>query len=89
MEDAFKLYDIQGIQLDYIRFRNAHWGFSEQELSIASNSGVNLNRIQELTYATFVKPGDWNTLLKKYDEKDPDVLKWVECREDIVFNFAH
>lgn len=89
VEDAFKLYDIQGIQLDYIRFRNAHWGFSEQELSIASKRGVNLNRIKELTYATFVKPGDWNTLLKKYDEKDPDVLKWVECREDIVFNFAH
>lgn len=88
IEEAFKLYDIQGIQLDYIRFRNAHWGFSPKELSIARASGVDTNRIQELTYATFVKPGDWNTLLKKYDEKDPDVLKWVECRENIIFNFA-
>ena len=88
IEDAFELYDINGIQLDYIRFRNAHWGFSPKELSTAKDKGVNISRIQDLTYATFVKPGDWNTILKKYDEKDPDVLQWVECRKDIVFNFA-
>lgn len=88
IEDAFELYDINGIQLDYIRFRNAHWGFSPKELSTAKDRGVNISRIQDLTYATFVKPGDWNTILKKYDEKDSDVLQWVECRKDIVFNFA-
>jgi uncharacterized lipoprotein YddW (UPF0748 family) len=86
--DAFELYDINGIQLDYIRYRNAHWGFSPKELAMAKERGANINRIQELTYTTFVKPGDWNTLLKKYDEKDPDVLKWVQCKEDIIFSFA-
>lgn len=87
-EDALKRYDLDGIQLDYIRYRNGHWGFSPQENAKALERGINIEKIQELSYMTFVRPADWKTLLNRYDEKDPDVLAWVKMREDIIVDFA-
>ncbi|MDD4663876.1 MAG: hypothetical protein PHD83_04335, partial [Caldisericia bacterium] len=43
---------------------------------------------QTLTYQTFVKPGDWKTLLQKSDQHDPDVVAWAKIREDIITEFV-
>ncbi len=87
--DAATMYPLDGIQLDYIRYRNAHFGFSPTENQMAIERGININKIKDLAYSTFVQPGDWRTLLKYYDEQDKDVELWVKLREDIVFNFAN
>ncbi len=86
--DALNRYPLDGIQLDYIRYRNGHWGFSQTENTMARQRGINIERVKELSYQTFVQPGDWRTLLQQYDANDKDVVSWVRMREDIVFNFA-
>jgi|GEM_PF-2520274 len=86
--EAITLFSLDGIQLDYIRYRNGQYGFSESENKRALNRQIDLTRIQSLTYQTFVKPGDWKTLLQQYDQKDPDVLGWAKVREDIITEFV-
>ena len=86
--EAVQQFSLDGIQLDYIRYRNGQYGFSDSELKRALAKKVNLMKIQTLTYQTFVKPGDWKTLLQKYDQHDPDVVSWANIREDIVTEFV-
>ncbi len=86
--EAVQQFALDGFQLDYIRYRNGQYGFSNVEMQRALAKGVNLSKIQTLTYQTFVKPGDWKTLLQKYDQHDPDVVAWAKIREDIITDFV-
>jgi len=87
IDEALTLYPIQGIQLDYIRYSNGYYGFSADEIKEASSRGIPIQKIIDLTYKTFVNPGDWKTILTRYEESDPDVLAWAKLREDIVYQF--
>jgi uncharacterized lipoprotein YddW (UPF0748 family) len=88
IEEAIHLYAIDGIQLDYIRYTNGFFGFSKEELAEASKRKISTSKIIDLTYQTFIEPGDWNTILNKFDEADSDVVSWAKLREDIVFDFT-
>jgi len=85
--EAIQNFSLDGVQLDYIRYRNGQVGFSEPEIRKALSMGINMQKIQSLTYQTFVKPGDWKTLLNYYDKQDPDVKKWAKVREEIITGF--
>jgi hypothetical protein len=88
MEEAIKEYSIDGVQLDYMRYTNGLFGFSKEELAEANKRKISMGNIIDYTYQTFLVPGDWKTILNKYDEADPDVLAWAKLREDIVFDFT-
>jgi hypothetical protein len=87
--EAISKYDIYGIQLDYIRYSNGFYGFSQREIELAKAKKIDIDKIIDLTYRTFVSPGDWKTIFLKYDEGDKDVLEWANLREEIIFNFAN
>lgn len=88
IEEAIRQYSIDGIQLDYIRYTNGSIGFSKEEIEKASQRNIPMEKIIDLTYQTFVNPGDWKTILTRYDQGDQDVLAWTKLREDIVFEFT-
>jgi hypothetical protein len=88
IKEAIQKYKISGIQLDYIRYSNGYYGFSPIEISEAKKRGINIDKIIDYTYKTFVSPGDWRTILLYYDDQDKDVLQWAKLREDIIYNFA-
>ena len=88
MEEAINLFQIDGIQLDYIRYTNGSIGFSKEEIEKAKQKKIPIDKIIDLTYQTFVNPGDWKTLLTKYDLGDQDVIAWANLREEIVFDFT-
>jgi uncharacterized lipoprotein YddW (UPF0748 family) len=88
VEEAINKYSIDGVQLDYIRYSNGLYGFSKEELTEAKQRKISITKIIDFTYQTFIDPGDWNTILKKYDEADPDVLAWAKLRKDIVYDFT-
>lgn len=85
--ESIQVFSLDGVQLDYMRYRNGQFGFSETEIQKALSTGINMQKIQSLTYQTFVKPGDWKTLLNYYDQQDPDVKKWAKVREEIITEF--
>jgi uncharacterized lipoprotein YddW (UPF0748 family) len=77
-------YDVDGILLDYIRFPNGSYDFSDTFNKLVQSSGINLPKIKDLAYKTFVKPSDWKTLFVSYEQGDSDVVKWVNLRESVV-----
>ncbi|HOW03083.1 MAG TPA: hypothetical protein PLL52_03540 [Caldisericia bacterium] len=89
IKEAISKYKIKGIQLDYMRYTNGFYGFSKEELRLAKEKNIDVDKIIDLTYKTFVSPGDWRTILNKYDEGDKDVLNWARLREDIIFSYAN
>lgn len=88
ISETISKYDIYGIQLDYIRYTNGLYGFSPKEIELAKAKGINIDKIIDLTYQTFVSPGNQKTIFLKYDEGDKDVVEWSNLREEIIFNFA-
>lgn len=88
MNEGISKYSIDGVQLDYIRYTNGFFGFSKEELTEACNRKISTEKIIDYTYQTFLVPGDWKTILTKYDEGDSDVLAWAKLREDIIYNFT-
>lgn len=89
IKEAIAKYKIKGIQLDYMRYTNGFYGFSKEELRLAKEKNIDLDKIIDLTYKTFVSPGDWRTILNKHDEGDKDVLNWARLREEIIFNYVN
>ncbi len=74
-------FDADGIQLDYIRYPNIYYGYSEEEKERFINKGGNWNRILSI-----MREG--TNIFSLYDKKDIDVLLWAETRSEIVTDFA-
>ena len=74
-------FDADGIQLDYIRYPNIYYGYSEKEKERFINKGGNWNRILSI-----MREG--RDIFSLYDKKDIDVLLWAETRSEIVTDFA-
>ncbi|MGC8721403.1 MAG: stalk domain-containing protein [Caldisericaceae bacterium] len=81
-------YDIDGILLDYIRYPNGSYDFSDAFNSLASSSKIDIGKVKDLAYKTFVKPADWKTLFYSYEQGDADVVNWVALRESVVRNVS-
>ena len=81
-------YDVDGILLDYIRFPNGSYDFSDSFNTLASSSNINIAKVKDLAYKTFVKPSDWKTLFASYEQGDSDVVKWVNLRQSVVRNVS-
>ncbi|MCX6087966.1 MAG: hypothetical protein NTV78_02170, partial [Caldiserica bacterium] len=79
-------YDIDGVALDYIRFPNGNWDFSDTFLNYAKQNGIDADRVKSIAYKTFGKPGDWKSMFAAYDEGDKDIVKWIEVRNSVVQN---
>ncbi len=81
-------YDVDGILFDYIRFPNGSYDFSDIFIKLGESNGINMPKVKDLTYKTFVKPADWKTLFVSYEQGDSDVVKWVNLRESVVRNVS-
>jgi uncharacterized lipoprotein YddW (UPF0748 family) len=79
-------YDIDGVALDYIRFPNGNWDFSDTFLNYAKQNGIDIEKIKSIAYNTFVKPADWKSMFTAYENGDKDVVKWIELRNSVVRN---
>lgn len=79
-------YDIDGVTLDYIRYPNGNFDFTPAFMEFARNEGVNVEKVKEIAYRTFVKPADWKSMFVAYEEGDADVVKWVFLRNNVIRN---
>jgi len=84
--DELLKYDIDGVALDYIRFPNGNWDFSDSFLNYAKQNGIDTTRVKDIAYKTFVKPADWKSMFTAYENGDEDVVKWIELRNSVVRN---
>lgn len=82
-------YDVDGIVYDYIRFPSGSYDFSNSFVSLAVKEGINIDKVKAIAYKTFVTPSDWKTMFQAYDDKDLDIVKWVNFRESIVNAVAY
>ena len=79
-------FDIDGITLDYIRFPNGNWDFSDTFINYAKQNGIDTSKVKNMAYKTFVNPADWKSMFLAYENGDKDIVKWVELRNSIVQN---
>lgn len=86
--EVVKNYDIDGIHLDYVRYPHAVFGFSDTELSLAGEYGIDVEYIKQLIEATFYDPADNVTIFQALQNGDPEVIKWVEYRSKIITDLA-
>jgi hypothetical protein len=84
--DELLKYDIDGVALDYIRFPNGNWDFSENFLNYAKQIGIDTVKVKDIAYKTFVKPADWKSMFTAYENGDKDIVKWIELRNSVVRN---
>lgn len=74
-------FDIDGIQLDYIRYPNINYGYEENFKKNFISKGGNWDRLLNL-----FRNGE--NLFELYDKKDKDVILLGETRSEIVTNFV-
>lgn len=74
-------FDADGIQLDYIRYPNIYYGYSDEEKERFINNGGNWNRVLSI-----MREG--KDIFSLYDKGDIDVVLWAKTRGEIVNNFA-
>jgi|GEM_PF-1245588 len=86
--EVLENYEVDGIHLDYIRYPHALLGFSEYEIANAEAEGVNMNKVNNLINRTFYEPADNTSIFRAYENRDPDVVKWVELRTGYITSFA-
>jgi len=81
-------YEVDGLVFDYIRFPNGNYDFREDFLARAKAEGINIDRVKDVAYKTFVKPADWKTMFEAFEAGDKDIVNWVKLRENIVSKVA-
>ncbi len=83
--------DVDGIHLDYIRWRHAVYSFSPLAYRIAEENGINITKVRQLILLTFygdpvrgIPPQPGLIFKLYYEKKDPDVVKWFELRRSVI-----
>ncbi|MEA3313401.1 MAG: stalk domain-containing protein [Caldisericota bacterium] len=82
--DELLQYDIDGVSLDYIRFPNGSYDFSNASMQYAQENGIDTNKVKNIAYKTFVNPADWKSLFEAYEQEDEDVVRWINLRNNLV-----
>ncbi len=82
--DELLQYDIDGVSLDYIRFPNGSYDFSNAFMQYAQENGIDTNKVKSIAYKTFVNPADWKSLFEAYEQEDKDVVGWINLRNNLV-----
>ncbi len=87
--------DVDGIQLDYIRWPHVVYSFGPRDFKLAEEHGINLTKVQWYVMLTYygmpnmsIPPNPSLIFEKYYVEKDPDVVKWFELRRQAVVNIT-
>ncbi len=80
-------FNIDGVALDYIRFPNGSYDFSDKFNEFAKENSIDVNDVKKLAYKTFINPADWKTIFLM-SEQDKNVAKWASLRKNIVKKIA-
>ncbi len=81
-------YDVDGIVFDYIRYPNGSYDFLDKFVALGKKQGIDMEFVSNVAYKTFVKPADWKTMFKLYEEKDKNIASWVNLRELVLKQVA-
>jgi uncharacterized lipoprotein YddW (UPF0748 family) len=80
-------FNCDGIHLDYIRYAHLVYSFDQQHLERAASIGCDTAKILNMfrdNYAYYATNSGW---ISVYKTGDPDVVKWVEMRSQIVYEY--
>ena len=97
IKEVVQNYDVDGIQLDYIRYPHAAYGFNANyEVAEAKQLGINVDRVKDLLIKTYYQYtdakgnlyGDNVSIFEAYDRGDKDVVGWYNLRRNAVDSFA-
>ncbi|NPA99421.1 MAG: hypothetical protein GXO43_08590 [Crenarchaeota archaeon] len=87
--------DVDGIQLDYIRWPHVVYSFGPRDFKLAREHGINLTKVEWYVILTYygmpnmsIPPNPSLIFDKYYYDKDPDVVKWFELRRQAVVNIT-
>lgn len=81
-------FDVDGIVFDYVRFPSGSYDFSSSFLEMAKEKGIDVGKVKDIAYSTFVKPADWKTMFEAFEERDSNIIKWSNLREEVVSNLV-
>ena len=90
IREVVQNYDIDGIQLDYIRYPHIAYGFNENyEIAKAKDAGINVDNVRDVINQTYYNTdSDGKAIFESYDRGDKDVVGWVNLRRNAVDSFA-
>ncbi len=89
VREVLENYDVDGIQLDYIRYGHMLHCFCPAHVAKADALGINLARVRAELFNTFyASPADPDAFVRAYESGDPDVTAWVNMRRQEITDAA-
>jgi uncharacterized lipoprotein YddW (UPF0748 family) len=90
VSDVIDNYEVDGIHLDGIRYTHINYCFCPRHQQKAKELGINLDHIRSLVHQSlFVKDMAKGAYVEAYKNGDPDVVKWVDQRDDEITSMTN
>ena len=87
--DMLKMYDVDGVHLDYIRYNHLLYGWSDGDLERYAKHGADTSRLRELVNKTFYGgETDKQAVFEAFRRGDKDVCALVRTRIENLCRFA-
>jgi uncharacterized lipoprotein YddW (UPF0748 family) len=85
VSDVLDNYDVDGIHLDGIRYTHIVYCFCPRHQQRAKELGINVDHVRDLVYKSiYTKDMPRAAYVEAFKAGDPDVVKWVNQREDEI-----
>ncbi len=88
---ANDIFEMDGIQLDFVRYGLASNGWSKAEKQIYENHGLRVSEFKKELIETFDsdKPGyNLTSIILRYADKDEQVINFTNGRRSVIKNFV-
>ncbi|MBQ2957374.1 MAG: family 10 glycosylhydrolase [Clostridia bacterium] len=85
--ETARLYDIDGLHLDYIRYNHLLYGWDEADMKRYEQAGADVGKLRSLTERTFYG-GEETCIFDAYRAGDETVRAFADCRRQDVVRFA-
>jgi len=89
IREIISRYEVDGIQLDYIRYPQYAYCFCPEHYKKAKNLGINIENVRNAIRKTeFDVNKDPQYYFNQYRAGDPDITKWVTMRIEEITSFV-
>lgn len=90
VSDVLDNYDVDGIHLDGIRYTHINYCFCPRHQKKAKELDIKLEHLRTLVHdSLFVKDMAKGAYVEAYKNGDPDVVKWVDQRDDEITSITN